>query len=222
MRIFFIPGLGEEPFIFDKIQAFISGEKVFLDNWTLLEEIPEKELTVLAYAKFLVERFQIKKEDVVIGHSMGGWVAWHIKHLTGSPVIQIAGWTDSSKLIKIPIERHLMFWLAKIGFGFNRLSLRILVWLYYKNKPSKEIFISVFERLRRGNKEIVAKQLMIIFNPVKETITVTPNLRIHAKADHIVKYPEEPFEEVPGDHFTLFVYPERVYKPISEFLKRHE
>jgi hypothetical protein len=39
MRIFFIPGFGEEGFIFDKIQTNIPGEKVFIDNWALLKEL---------------------------------------------------------------------------------------------------------------------------------------------------------------------------------------
>lgn len=214
MRIFFIPGFGEEGFIFDKIQAFIPGEKVFIDNWTLLKEVPEKGLTGLVYAKYLVECFKIKKEDVVIGHSMGGWIALNIKHMIGCGIIQIASWTDSGKLVKVPIERNLMYWLAKRGFGFNSLILNILVFLDYRNKPSREIFITIFERLRRGNKEIVAKQLMIIFNPVKEQITISPHFRIHSKADNIVKFPAQEFHEVPGDHFTLYTYPETVYKPI--------
>ncbi len=81
MRIFFIPGLGEEILIFDKIKPFIEGEKIFIDNWTLLGEVPEKEITVLIYAEYLIKQFQITGNDVVVGHSLGGWVAMHIKHL---------------------------------------------------------------------------------------------------------------------------------------------
>lgn len=94
MRIFFIPGYGEEEFIFDKIQTFIPGEKVFIDNWTLLKEVPEKGLTGLVYAKYLVDYFTIKKEDVVIGHPMGGWIAQNIKHMISCCIIQIASRTD--------------------------------------------------------------------------------------------------------------------------------
>lgn len=219
MRIFFIPGFGEEVSVFDKIRSFIQGEKVFIDNWTLLADVPEKGLTVLMYAKYLTEHFQIKKEDVLIGHSMGGWIALYIKRLVSCRIIQIASWTDSRKVIKVPLERHLMYWLVKRGWGFNRLALYILVWQHYKNKPSREIFIAIFERLRRGNKAIAAKQLMVIFNPVKKTANVNPDLRIHAKADHIVTYPDQSFHEVPGDHFTLYTYPETVYRPIVGFLK---
>jgi hypothetical protein len=44
--------------------------------------------------------------------------------------------------------------------------------------------------------------------------------RIHARADAVVKIPDEPFHEVPGDHFSLYTYPEEVYRPIVEFLGR--
>lgn len=219
MRIFFIPGLGEEISIFDKIEPFIKGEKVFIDNWTLLSNVPEKGLNALIYAEYLIISFQIKKEDAVIGHSMGGWIALHIKHLVGCRIVQIASWTDQRKIITVPIERNLMYLLAKRGFGFYSWVLRILVWLNYKNKPSREIFIRIFERLRRGDKEIVAKQLMIIFNPVKKPLTVTPDRRIHSKGDNIVKYPDQSFEAVPGDHFALFTHPQTVYLPINSFLK---
>src|SRR3954466_9865021 len=148
MRVFFVPGFGEETSIFDKIESFVDGEKVFIDNWKLLEKVPQKGLTVVVYAKYLVELFKIKKEDIIIGHSMGGWIGWYIKYLTGSRVIQIASWTDSRKLLTVPIERNVMYWLAKRGFGFNKLVLHVLVWLHYKHKPSKEIFIAIFERLR--------------------------------------------------------------------------
>ncbi|WP_018613796.1 alpha/beta fold hydrolase [Segetibacter koreensis] len=219
MRIIFIPGLGEEVSIFDKIQASLPQEKVFIDNWKWLGHLPEKGLNALVYAKYLVEQFEIKEGDVILGHSMGGWIGWYIKHLVGCRLIQVASWTDSSKIIKVPLERHLMYWLAKRGIGFNTVALRILVWLHYKNKPSKEIFIEIFERLRRGDKEIVAKQLMVIFNPVKIPVNVAPDVRIHAKADHIVKYPSQTFHEVPGDHFSLVTHPKQVYKPITNFLK---
>ena len=59
---------------------------------------------------------------------------------------------------------------------------------------------------------------MVIFNPLKEPITVMPDLRIHAKGDHIIKPPDEPYVLVPGDHFSLYTYPETVYRPIVDFI----
>lgn len=220
MRIFFIPGLGEEPFIFDKIQAAIPGEKVFIDNWKLLARLPEKDLTAWVYAKYLVEHFKINKEDVVIGHSLGGWVAVFIKQLVQCRIIQIASWTDMKKVMKPAPSRQLLYWMAKRGWGLNSFIRNILVMAKYKNSASKEIFTTVFEKLRTGNKEIVAKQLMVVYNPVKQPVTIIPDLRIHNKTDQIVRPPDEPYSEVPGDHFTLYTYPETVYKPIVKFLKQ--
>lgn len=220
MRIFFIPGLGEDVSIFDKIQPPVPGKKVFIDNWTLLAEVPEKGLIVLVYAQYLTDRFRIKKEDVVIGHSMGGWTALYIKHLTGCRIVQIASWTDSCKIIKVPIKRQVLVSQKRIWFLSLGASLSCLA--AYGNKPSREIFITIFKRLRRGDKKIVAKQLMVIFNPVKECLRVIPDLRIHAKADHIVKYSDQNFHAVPGDHFTLYTHPQKVYEPIIKFLKQQK
>ncbi len=220
MRFIYIPGLGEEISIFDKIHPHIPGEKVFIENWTLLANVPEKDLTVTVYAEYLIQQFQISNEDVIIGHSMGGWVALAIKQIAGCRVIQISSWTNGKKVTTVPLNRDVMYTVAKQGWAFNDLSRDVLVWLYYRNKPSRDIFILIFERLRTGNKQIVTRQLMLIFNPLKQPITVSPDLRIHAKADHIVKYPDEPFIEVPGDHFALYTYPSTVYNPIIQFLQQ--
>lgn len=222
MRIFFIPGLGEENFIFDKIHPHIAGEKIFIENWDILAKVPEDNLTVLTYAEFLTEEFKIDRKDVVIGHSMGGLVAVFIKHLTGCKVIQVSTWTDGKKVITIPLPRNIMYWLVKRGLAFFQIGRKVLVWLNYQNKPSKEIFIKIFERLRTGDRVIAAKQLMVIFNVVKEKITAEPDLRIHAKGDKIVAPPDEHFYEVPGDHFSLYTFPEDVYRPIVKFLQETE
>jgi hypothetical protein len=219
MKLFFIPGFGEDETIFDKIIAFIPGEKELLNNWILLGNEPGKHLNALQYAKELIERFQIKKEDVVIGHSLGGWVAFHIKHLVNCRIIQIASWTDDKKVVKLVSNAELIYWLIRRGWYFNPIVENLIIRLQYRNKPSLEIFRSIFEKLKNGNKENVINQLRVIFNPVKETITATPDLRIHSKADNVVLYPDQPFHEVPGDHFILYTHPEQVYKSIISFLK---
>ena len=218
MKLFFIPGLGEEASIFDKILPHIPGGKILIENWLLLYELPEQGLTVLDYAIFLINKYNIQRQDVVTGHSMGGWIALQIKQLTGCRVIQVSSWTNGKKVTTIPLNRNIMLWMAKKGIGFNPVARKFLVWLYYRDKPSRPVFTAIFERMRFGDKLIIAKQLMIVFNPLKEPITVMPDLRIHAKGDHIIKPPDEPYVLVPGDHFSLYTYPETVYEPIVEFI----
>jgi hypothetical protein len=89
---------------------------------------------------------------------------------------------------------------------------------YYRNKPSEAIFSSVFRRLMQGSREGAANQLRIVFNAVDEPLQVTPDLRIHARGDRLVRFPDEVCLEVPGDHFTLYTQPEAVYGPIAAFL----
>jgi hypothetical protein len=218
-RLIFIPGLGEDETIFHKIHPSIPGEKVFLNKWVLLGNNPRPGLTVLQFAQELVDQFTITREDVIIGHSTGGWVAYHIKHLVHCPIIQIASWTEEHKVVKPISNRHLIYLFVRKGLYFNPLVKRLLIWGKYRNKPSRKIFSEIFDNLIKGNKNNVVNQLRLIFNPVKEKITVKPDLRIHARADSIIRVPDQPFQEVPGDHFSLYTHPEKVYAPIIAFLQ---
>src|SRR5580692_437907 len=99
MRIFYIHGFGENETIFSKISPFIPGEQIFLNVWELLGDAPRPGINVLNFAEELVKKYAITKNDLIIGHSMGGWIALHIKHLTGCPIVQIASWTDPGRII---------------------------------------------------------------------------------------------------------------------------
>ena len=219
MRLFFIPGFGEDPSIFDKIHPHLPGEKVFIDNWKIIGEKARRELTVLKYAEELIGQFGITRDDVVIGHSMGGWIALHIKHLLHCPIVQIASWTEERKVVKPVSNWRVVSWSVKRGLYFNSFVKWVLVRLRYRNRPSAEIFSFVFDKLCCSNREAVINQLRIIYKPVHEKVLESPDLRIHAKGDTIIRFPDEECCEVPGDHFTLFTHPEQVYEPIAAFLQ---
>ena len=221
MRLFLIPGFGEDRYIFEKIQDHLPGEKVFLNHWHLVGEQARPELNVLSYARELINWFNITKDDVVIGHSMGGWVALYIKHLVHCPIVQIASWTEPKKVATPVTNCRLVFWLTKRGFYLNRLVKSVVLWRDYRGKSSASLFNSIFEQLIRGNKDCVINQLRVIFNPVGETVTEAPDLRIHARADRIIRFPDQPVCEVPGDHFCLYTDPEPVWQPIVNFLQQH-
>jgi hypothetical protein len=218
MRIIFIPGFGEDERIFSKLTPLLPGDKVVLNSWKLLGDEPRQEIDVLELAKEVIDQYQLTNNDVIIGHSMGGWIAYHLKHLINCPIVQISSWTDSQKIIPPVIDHSSIYWAVKKGLVFNQFTKRIVISLDYNNKPSKQICSAIFDDLISGNKDNVNNQLKVNFTSVKETILVQPDLRIHAKADRIVKPPSEEFYEVPGDHFSLYVYPEEVYLPIKDFL----
>lgn len=222
MRLFFIPGFGEDPSIFDKIHPHIPGDKVLIKNWELIGDQPRPALTALQYARELVEEFGITQDDVVIGHSMGGWIAFHIKHLVHCPIVQIASWTNDRKVARFTANLPLVYWMVKKGLYFNRLVKYLLVHRKYRNRPSEGILGQVFDRLRKGNKDNVVNQLRIVFTPTDKNITEQPDLRIHARADRIIYFPDDPCLEVEGDHFTLYTHPEQVYRPILAFMEQRE
>jgi pimeloyl-ACP methyl ester carboxylesterase len=224
MRLFFIPGFGETPSIFDQIAPHLPGKKIFVNNWQLqlIGDRPRPDLTALSYARELTERFSITAGDVVIGHSMGGWIGLHLKHLTGCAVVQIGSWSAPAKVVRPVSNLNLVYWAVRRGLYFNRLVRRLLLRYNYRGKPSAGVFSEVLGNLIRGDKHNVINQLRIIYSPVPEGFTAQPDLRIHARADTIIRYPDEPALEVPGDHFSLHTHPREVYEPILAFLAAWE
>jgi pimeloyl-ACP methyl ester carboxylesterase len=219
MRIVFIHGFGENEAIFDKISPFISGEHLFVNVWTLVGDVPRNDLNVLSFAQRLVEKYGITRQDVIIGHSMGGWIAYHIKHFTNSPIVQIGSWTDADRPYSPIKNEKVIYWVVRNGLFFNRFMKRYSVKRAYESKPSRQVYEEIFDQMTLGNKENIINQLRLILSPISEKLTVIPDLRIHARADLVVRIPREPFHEVPGDHFTLQTNPETVYEPILAFLK---
>lgn len=220
MRILFIHGFGEDEAIFSKITPAIAGEHVLLNVWDLLGNERRPDINVLDFSKEIVNKYSITKEDVIIGHSMGGWIAYHIKHLTGSPIVQIASWTHIDRVILPISNQRVIYWSVRNGLFFNRFQKGLYTFFAYKNKPSKEIFRTIFDRLIKSNKENTINQLRLILTPVPEQVTAKPDLRIHARKDIVIRPPREHFHLVSGDHFTLYTSPQEVYEPINAFLKQ--
>jgi Alpha/beta hydrolase family len=221
MRILFIHGFGENESIFDQIAPHISGEHIFLNAWTLLGNTPRPTVDALVFAKEIVQKYVITPQDVVIGHSMGGWIAYHVKHVAGCSIVQIGAWTDANRVI-LPISNiRIVHWAVRNGLFFNRFIRERFVAIGYKNKPSEGIYRETFDRLIEGNKENTINQLRVVLTPVTEKIAVTPDLRIHARRDLVIRPPRQPFYEVVGDHFTLCTHPEAVYEPIVAFLSKN-
>jgi hypothetical protein len=219
MRIIFIHGFGEDESIFSHIAPHISGEQTFLNAWTLLGDTPRPTVNALVFAKEIVQKYAITPQDVVIGHSMGGWIAYHIKHVAGCPIVQIGSWTEADRVILPVSNTHIVYWAVRNGLFFNRFMKEIFTTIGYKNKPSEGVYRETFDRLSQGNKDNVLNQLRVVLTPVGEKITVTPDLRIHARKDLVIRPPHQPFHEVVGDHFTLCTHPELVYQPIIAFLQ---
>jgi hypothetical protein len=217
MRILFIHGFGETPAIFTGIAPAIGREQVFIDLWVELGSETQENLNVSDFAKKLVEKYTVSSQDCVIGHSLGGWIAYFMKQQCGCYIVQIASFTDFNHLL-IPIRQpKLIYWLARKGLLFNSIFNWLSI-LPYRKMKSRQVHIDNIYRLRSANKEAVVKQLQLMYEPVP-AIDVTPDLRIHALKDSLVKPPLESCKIVPGDHYSLITHPEAVLAPIQELLK---
>ncbi len=209
MRIFFIHGFGEKPGIFDKIVPEIPGEKVLLDIWELIGNYPRPKMNVRVLAQEIADSYSLTENDVVVGHSMGGWIGIHLKQISGCKTIQIASWTHPSK-VALPIRNHkIIYAFLKSGLYLNRLTEWFFVRRGYSDRPSKAIFQETFRRLRKGNRHNVTNQMRVILTPVSP-VDVHPDVRIHTHYDPIIRRPDESFHQVNGDHFALYTHPEEV------------
>ncbi len=89
---------------------------------------------------------------------------------------------------------------------------------YRRRDDTKPFYIETFRNLKEGNRNCVVNQFKLALTPAKEKVTIEPDVRIHAKRDNIVGYPDVPFYEVPGDHFSLLTHPEEVLEGIRTVL----
>ncbi len=218
-RLILIHGYVEDPGIFDRLAPLLPTGTVLrinieseFDRWQ-----PKGPVNAYTLAQFLRKSYTITADDVLIGHSMGGWIAINLKALTGATTIQISSYTNQHKPVS-PIRS-----LAVIRFLANTGLLQSQPVISYIKKKypfpeSRALNFALVDRMAGMRKAYISWQMTILFAPVPP-LTVSPDLRIHAKADNIVLPPDEPYTLVPGDHFALVFHPNEVADPIRKLLQ---
>jgi esterase/lipase len=219
MKLLFIHGFVEDHTIFNEVRKTITqGEQIALDlekelaDW---HDAPEN-LDVQKMASYLIKKYKITAQDCVIGHSMGGWIAAYMKQESGCKAILLASLTDQQKLITPLTNLTLIKYLLKFGI-FQSSAMESFLKKEYKFQESKKLYDSLIDGLIKMDKKILFQQCQILFEKV-EPVTITPDLRIHAKKDNIVRFPDENFVEVSGDHFSLIYHTQQVVSAIQKIL----
>lgn len=224
MRLILIHGYLENPSIFDNLAPLLMPAHLLpitlqdeFSRWIPTDPRSVGSVNARTLAQYLVEQYNITAEDVLIGHSMGGWIAINIKELTNARTVQIASWTDQ-KRINFPVTNlTILKWMLYSGLTQSTL-LRDYFKKIYPFPESKELYIKLVDDGRSLPKEYIYWQQQILFAPVPP-LTVTPDLRLHARPDNVVLYPVDECVEVPGDHFTLYCQPEKVAGPILKMIQ---
>ncbi len=217
-RIIFIPGYTEDPSIFDALAPLLPAHNPLrLSNQDELSAWSSgASPDVVQYAAYLARKYAIQKQDIVIGHSMGGWVGIHLKQQTGCRAILVGSFTDPKK-VRMPYQQP---WLLKVLTYLGVIQGRRLNKTFKKLYPhdeSRALHASLLDRLPGFSRRYIWQQLKLIFSPVP-ALTVSPDLRIHARRDTVVKYPGEDFVQVAGDHFSIVFHAAEVAALIRAFI----
>lgn len=218
-RLILLPGYTEDQRIFATLRPLLPpfGQVLALE---LEEEFvhwqPAGRPTVVALARHLAARYRIDPADVVIGHSMGGWIAANIKQQTGATAILLSSFTDQAKIVSAIRSPRWLGLVALTGLVQNRYINQYFK-RRYPHDESRALHAQFVDGMARLRRRYVHQQLQVLFAPVPP-LTAQPELRLHSPTDTVVRPPDEPYEELPGDHFAHYFYPERAAAAIGRVL----
>jgi pimeloyl-ACP methyl ester carboxylesterase len=217
-RLLLLPGYLEDGTIFDTLRPLLPPAKVEVMEIepALAQWQPRGPVSVTTFAQYLAERHGIGPADVVVGHSMGGWIAAHVKAETGATAVLLSSFTDQHKVVAASRNPVLLRLYAYLGLGRSRW-LRERAKREYQFDESRALYGQLADGLVRIPRRYVHRQLQVLFASVPP-LGVVPELRVHALADNVVRPPDEPFLEIPGDHFAHYYYPELVAAAIKPLL----
>lgn len=217
-RFIFIHGNVDVPASFERLLLFLpAGERCCLDLETTFRNWPpNRPVDVVEAARQLATTYGIGPDDVVIGHSMGGWIAAHLKEATGATVIQLNSWTNPRK-INAP-TRNLRVLKAFVDSGlYQRKWVLGIARTAARLWTSRERMQASLNRLATIDPAYLYWQYELIFKPTPVPAH-QPDLRIHSRRDPVIRQPDEPYITVPGDHVAHWGYPAEVGRAITTFL----
>lgn len=216
-RLLLLPGYLEDSTIFNTLRPLLppAAEVLAIElEPELARWRPAGAANVVTFARYLAQRYHIGPQDVLIGHSMGGWIAAHLKAQTGATAVLLSSFTDQRKVVARARNPLLLALYAWSGLGRSRW-LRARAKRDYRFEESRALFGQLADGMARHSRRYVHRQLQVLFAPVPPLL-VQPELRVHALADDVVRPPDEPFVVIPGDHFAHYYYPELVAEAIRE------
>jgi hypothetical protein len=219
-RLFLLPGFGEDTFCFNEIIPFLEQhpyEIIHVDYRPVLDKFIFPLITVQQFSRQLIKLYDIKSDDKVIGHSMGGYFSFQIRELINSEICMIASFHDTAKVLHILPQFPRTTLLAALTGLMKTKLLKNYMLSKIKDERYKQIQMKIMDNFDHFTDNELG--LMIEMNYQKKIISTLPNpLRIHDKADRIVAFPDEEFKQIKGGHFCLNLYPEDTYLAMKDFL----
>ncbi|MCS7074482.1 MAG: alpha/beta hydrolase [Bacteroidia bacterium] len=218
-RLIYLPGFGEDDRIFDELrqELRISLPEIIVNYHPILQNFSISQINMKDFLDLLINFYQINSQDILIGHSFGGWVAHHIRQQLYSEAILICSFTSPSHLA---LRSR---WLLK-----NKLIVLAGVlqspWVYWvafhrnKKRPSVIPINHIFENLSKTSSEDLYKIVKLVEAKLPVPV-IPPSLIIHSRQDLIISPPSEPHISIPGDHFALHEHAALVARQIRLWYK---
>jgi hypothetical protein len=218
-KIFFFPGFAEDGLAFEAMKPYFSADYalIIVDYQDILQEVSEKNPHLPSFSAALVTKYAIRQEDILIGHSFGGWAAVNVQKISGSPVVSIGSFTKPHKpKVSIIAFNRLGYWLTKKGM-FKWKITHAIARFRYKNTATWGAVAPCIEVMKRyPDIDLLKITKLIAHQPAVEP--AHPLLHIHAPKDQTVYPPDVPYIQVHGDHFIQHTHAEEVSKHIWEWV----
>lgn len=215
-RIILLPGYGEDERIFRHLEATLASYRyVIVDYKRILPHFKPSNIKLERFIKRLIFTYCITERDILIGHSLGGYLAHHIRQVTGCEACLHSSFVHPSK-IKILLRSQAII-KHTVGRGVlnTPLAKAITQWRY-QNQPSAQEIDQVMHLLDEYGPEDVLKLTLLFFRRRKRTLgwlrstpayALPPSLIIHPASDRVVAAPDLPHHSIPGDHFSIVTHP---------------
>lgn len=221
-RLLLLHGYTEDASIFDPLRPLLPAQASLVDVGLedALRQWPRgRPVHAGTVAGLLAERYAIGPDDVLLGHSMGGWLAAHIKQQTGATAILLSSFTNQRKIVSSFRSLRVLGFLVKTGL-LQSAYMRARFKRLYPFDESRAVHAALTDGMVHHRRPYVYQQLQVLFAPAPE-LTAQPELRLHARRDNIIRPPDEAYVEIPGDHFSHVLYPEPTAAAVRSFLESH-
>ena len=158
--------------------------------------------------KEIILEYGITKDDILIGHSMGGYFSFVIRETVLCQIVMLASFSNPNKIVRLVRKQWVNVAMAKMGLlgttFFQNLLLKAFKGKYFENEVEK-----VIRNFSNFSTAQISKMMKLSFGKPVQSVLENP-LRIQAKNDVNVRPPDEAFELCSLGHFCLFLETELI------------